>query len=119
MKRKLQFLGLALWWTFWYLAGLGFVAYLTDGAYVELNLAGSAAGEECDDCGAFMSSDSWFWVKVVVALYSAACVLDGLGRWVANPCHPVALNRDLSSIRARSRRNRAHPVETWWIRAIW
>jgi ABC-type Fe3+-siderophore transport system permease subunit len=74
MRRLPRVLGLALLWVGCYLIGLAFVAYLTLNLYVDVNVAGTTAWEECDDCGFYLSDEAWLWTMAMAALYSAACL---------------------------------------------
>ena len=77
MRSLSRVVGIALLCAFCYLLGLAFVAFMTDSVYVDLNLEGTTAWDECDDCGAFMSNEAGVWVLIVATVYTAACLVLG------------------------------------------
>ncbi len=70
MKRTLRVLAYALWYSIMFLAGLVLVAFVTDAVYIALNA--DRAWYDCDDCGAFMMTESQPYVYIAMLLYTAA-----------------------------------------------
>lgn len=69
--------GVAFLCVFCFLLGLTFVVYVTANAYVDINLGGTTAWEECDDCSFLLSNAAWFWAKIAAAVYTSACLALG------------------------------------------
>jgi hypothetical protein len=74
MRKLARALAVALLGICCYLVGLAFVAFMTMTLYVDVNLTGTPAWEECDDCMPFMSDEAMSWTMNTVAVYTAGCV---------------------------------------------